>query len=378
MAGKAKVAVSAGDLGDELIKLFGKNDTTADAAGFLSTGYLPLNHALSGLYRDGGIPRSRITEIFGPSSSGKTSIVTDIMITAQKQGGFAGFMDYERSFDMRLAQSRGLDNSPSKFFYRKPRTFEEGIGLFSQVAVAIRKSGKLDNKAPIVWAFDSLASMTPAAIMEKLEKGEQFNMRDKLELASVTSTYFKAVATFCEELDITAIFLNQLRMKPNAMYGDPTTTPGGEAPKFYATCRIQLGATRIMKEVKESGETEKEQVGSEVKARVVKNKGYRPYKRARWTFTFKEDGTGYFDAVGSLVQLLIDRELIPKASRRGFFIWDGMERSIPWLTKTLTNDPNGLTKLEDILIANNVKAEDLEKEEIETLENELDEKSETT
>lgn len=115
------------DLADVLVGAFGANPEQQAVSQWLSTGYLPLNHAISGRYRDGGLPSGRMTEIFGPPSAGKTAIATEVMIAAQKAGGIAAFMDHERSFDVRLGEARGLNIHPGRWIYRKPRTFEDSV-----------------------------------------------------------------------------------------------------------------------------------------------------------------------------------------------------------------------------------------------------------
>jgi recombination protein RecA len=276
---------------------------------WLDTGFAPLNHAISGRY-DGGFPAGRIVEIFGPESSGKTWLATQAMISAQKAGGFACFHDHERSFDLNLARKLGLDASAGRFIFRTPRTFEESVTAFIKTSTAIRESKELDPKAPMVWVFDSLPSMVPQQMLAK--DATDLNMNDTTALARLTSKVLPAVAQIAERDNVLVILLNQIRLKPGVVYGDPTTTPGGNAPKYYASVRIQLGATRLTRE--ENGE--KVMVGQEVSARCIKNKVARPFALARYRFVFGEDGAGRFDVAGSLVDFAVAKKLLNQAGSR--------------------------------------------------------------
>lgn len=314
--------MDAAKLAKEMETLIGGNDEQSTVDAFLDTGYAPLNYALSSRY-DGGMPVGRIVEIFGPPSSGKTAIATAAMAAAQRLGGIAGFNDHERSFDMHLAPNLGLDLTPGRFIFKKPRTFEESLTLCCRVAEHVRTKKLITATAPIAWVFDSLASMVPQSKMFDGKTGavrsaDSYNMHDNTALARATSAAFPAFAQFCEELNICAMFLNQMRTKPGVTYGDPTTTPGGDAPKFYASARIQLGGSRITK----GKGAEAEVLGMAIGARVVKNKVARPFLRASWRFLFQPDGSGKFDTVGSMIEFLIANKMIEEPAK-GRILWDG-------------------------------------------------------
>ena len=302
-------------LAAEFDKLFGGNDEETTVDTFLDTGYAPLNFALSSRY-DGGMPVGRIVEMFGPPSSGKTAISTNVMASAQRMGGIAGFNDHERSFDWAQGKNLGLDLTPGRFVFKKPRTFEESITLCLTAAQHVRAKKLIAPEAPIAWVFDSLASMVPQSkLFDKDGKDRDagsYNMHDNTALARATSAAFPAFNQMCEEYGICAIFLNQMRLKPGVVYGDPTTTPGGESPKFYASIRVQLGAKRISKGTGE----DKEILGQVIGAKVIKNKVSRPFLTANWRFLFQEDGTGKFDVVGSLVEFMIENKLLEAAGAR--------------------------------------------------------------
>lgn len=335
-----------------LLKEIGANAEGGDIAAWVDTGYPPLNKAVSGSY-DKGLPSGRIIEIFGPSSAGKTAIATEAMISAQKMGGIAAFSDHERSFKLTLSVRRGLDTTPGKWIYRKPKTFEEGVGEMFKAVRTIRGANVIKPEAPIVWVFDSLASMIPASVWEKIEKGEPLKMNDKLALASLTSQQFPAIAVFAEEYNVCVIFLNQIRMDPGVTYGNPEKTPGGKAPPFYASVRIQLGATRLTKTV----EGEPVMTGSEIKARCIKNKVNRPYLSTKWRFSFRDDGTGYFDTNASLAQLAIEKKLI-NVPTKGWYEWEGKNYRLADLVALFDNDKASQSKLNQLIIDSDIELEE--------------------
>lgn len=296
---------------DELASVIGANDKPTTVESWLNTGHPLLNDALSGSYH-GGFPVGRIVEMFGGSSTGKTAIASNVMTCAQRMGGVAGFFDHENSFDHHLAEQNGL-NTSDRWVFRTPDTFEQSIDLAVKTAGAIRSKKLIDDKAPIVFVFDSLASMVPKSKFEK--DAADYNMNDTTALARATSSAFPALAKFCEVNQFTAIFLNQVREKPGVVYGDNTTTPGGSAPEFYASVRVSLTRSQI-----KNAKT-KEITGQTVKAHVKKNKVHRPFEKAEWDFVFREDGTGFFDPVGAVIDHLTDNEILKKGG--AFIEWDG-------------------------------------------------------
>jgi recombination protein RecA len=290
-------------------KLFGKNDPFPSITNLLDSGYDPLNYAISGRY-DGGFPGGRIVEIFGPESSGKTWLATQAMISAQRAGGIAGFHDHERSFLPHVGESLGLEIDPAAFMFEKPDTFEGSISNFIKKAQGIRASKIIAPNAPMCWVFDSLATMIP---QDKFKKDvTELNMNDMTMLARVSSQILPVLANVAEKTNTLVIILNQMRLKPGVVYGDPNTTPGGNALKFHATTRIQLGATRLTRD--ENGE--KVMYGQQVTARCVKNKGARPFMMAKWSFLFGDDGIGRFDVAGSLIDFATNKKLLTKAGSR--------------------------------------------------------------
>ena len=268
---------------------------------WLDTGFKPLNKALSGRYNR-GLPCGRIIELFGGESCGKTAIATSSMISAQKQGGVAMFMDHERSFMPDLAEKMGLciDPKVGNFVYQKPRTLEESFDKMVQYLDLVRSKKLIPDEAPIVCVFDSLAAMNPKS---KFAKGmEDQGMNDSLALAKACSSCFPVLQTYADEYNACILVLNQVRENPGVMFGDNTTTPGGKAPKFYASIRVALNRS-----------VEKDKSGQTIKAKVVKNKVSAPFKEAKWEFKFREDGTGFLDSLSSSIDHLVDIGILKRA-----------------------------------------------------------------
>lgn len=341
---------SAAEIAKSLAAAIGANDEESTVSQFLDTGYPPLNYALSSKW-DGGLPVGRIIELSGPPSSGKTAIATAAMAAAQKMGGIAAFMDHERSFSLKLAPKLGLDVTPGRFIFKKPRTFEEALTLTVSAARHIRDKKLIPATAPLCFVYDSLASMVPqSAMFDKKgnEKGlDERSMHDNTALARATSAAFPAFAQMVEELNICAIFLNQIRTKLGVMYGDPRTTPGGESPKFYASQRIMLGAgKKISKGEGESAEV----LGIEIGAQVIKNKVSRPYLKANWRFVFLPDGTGRFDVERSMIEFLAGQKII-KTPKNGYVEWEGKQVHKEALARQIEKSGE-VKKLIDLMPAN--------------------------
>ena len=325
---------------DEILEdALGKNDKQQEVASWLDTGYPPLNFAISAAL-DKGLPGGRIIEIFGPPSCGKTAIATMAMISAQRAGGIAVFMDHENSFDVGLAEDLGLDSSTS-WGYKQPETFEAAIDMTVNLGRKLRgydDKGKkikgpepLPMDKPIVVVYDSLASMVPASKMYDnkgdLKDSADFSMHDNTALARATSAAFPTLAQMAYKFNMCLIFLNQVRTKPGVAYGDPTTTPGGQAPEFYASVRIGLSREMIK-------DKDKNVLGQIINANVRKNKVSAPFKRSSWNFMFREDGSGYFDVDGSLVDLLAEKGILEKDGN-GVIWTDGKKYMKPALKEKI-------------------------------------------
>jgi protein RecA len=326
-------------LEDILGSTLGGNSELDGVEMWLDTGFKPLNHALSGSYNK-GLPCGRIIELFGDESTGKTMIATSAMIAAQKAGGIAVFNDHERSFIPQLAERAGLDLTPGKYVYQTPRTFEQSITNTFKFITAVREKKAIPDESPILVVFDSLASMVPKSKLSK-EIDEQ-GMNDSLALAKACSAVFPVMQLHASEFNVCILILNQQREKPGVMFGDATTTPGGKAPKFYSSIRVQLGRAMI-KDAKDKSIV----LGQEIKAKVVKNKVSRPYQRCEWRFMFREDGTGFLDAVGSTVDFCAENELIEKSGPR--LMWGGKKYYRKALVDYI-NENNLKDELEALLV----------------------------
>jgi len=321
----AKAGGSIDDLISALDSAVGANDDNAAVVNFIDTGYAPLNEALSGRY-DGGLPFGRMVEMMGESSSGKTALATEWMVAAQKMGGVAGFVDWERSFDVGLAKGFGLNDERPYWLYHKAETWESGNTWAAKACRAIRASKAIPDDAPILFVFDSIASAIPMSMLYD-SKGnkreiESFTMNDTSALSRVTSTTLKVMAQYCEEFNATFLYLNQIRLKIGVVFGDPRTTPGGKAMEFYATNRIMLGREKIMQTVAGG----KEFIGQNIKMEVIKSKLTKPFKKCEIRMSFDEDGVARFDTTYSLIDLLLDQKKLV-APANGYVTWDGKRYS---------------------------------------------------
>ena len=337
---------SAEDIASVLADAIGKNDESASVTSFLDTGFPPLNYAAAADW-DKGLPVGRIVEIAGPASSGKTAIATAVMAAAQKAGGIAGYMDHERSFSLDLAPKLGLDTSPGKFIFKKPRTFEQSLSMCVTAATVIRKKKLIAKTAPICWVFDSLASMVPQSALLDAKTGldrsfEDRNMNDNTALARATSAHLPALTQHAEELGICIIFLNQMRMKIGVLFGDPRKTTGGQAPEFFFSQRLWLSASQIKKGT--------DVIGMEVTGKFMKNKVARPFQEASWRFMFQPDGTGRFDAERSLIDFLEEVGGLTKG-KPGSVVWEGKQIHKDTLARQIEAEVGGFAKLKALLPA---------------------------
>jgi RecA/RadA recombinase len=313
---------TAEEIAKSLAGAIGANDEESTVRSFLSSGYAPFNYALSNKW-NGGFGGGRMIEVSGPAASGKTAIYTAAAACAQNQGGIAGFNDHERTFSLVLAPKLGLNTEPGRFVYKKPRTYEDSLSLCVAAGIHIRTKKLIAPEAPIVWGFDSLASMVPQSALIDAKTGEDKtfdnrSMHDNTALARATSASFPAFAQYCEELDICAIFLNQIRTNINVKFGDPRKTSGGSAPEYYFSQRVMLNQAK--KITRGEGETA-EVLGMEISATVIKNKIARPFRKANWRFVFQPDGTGRFDVERSTVEFLVKEKILERAG--AYTIWKG-------------------------------------------------------
>lgn len=342
----AAPAVTAADLFDDLTDVIGENADATSIRGWLDTGLPELNWALGGSYTRGA-PMGRFLEIFGPASAGKTFIATMLMKAAQDQGGISFFSDHERSFSPEFAETLGLNIDPKVFKHLRPETFEDSIESFKRVAPMVREKG-LPMDVPLIWVFDSVAAMIPRALLYE-KKGSQLvrrekadvNMRDKLELATCTSVHYPILKQFAEDYNVTVVMLNQIRMDPGVMFGNPEKTPGGKSGEFYADIRVNLGKKDVTNGKK--GE-DRDVLGFEITANAIKNKVSRPFRKAMWQVRFHDELGVYVDRVTTLMNFLIRVGIMEKDST-GRTEWEGKKIYVTQLIKELKKDPDGVDKL---------------------------------
>jgi recombination protein RecA len=253
----------------------------------------------------------------------------------------------------------GLDTSPGRFLFKKPDTFEQSISIAQKAIAIIRESKTFHPEAPLVWVFDSLASMVP---QQKLEKDvADFSMHDNYALAKAGASVWPTLALVAEKFNVLFIFLNQIRTKPGIVYGDPTTSPGGDTFKFYASIRLQLGAKKITVGKGDDAVV----IGQEVTARTVKNKVNRPFLKAKWRFMYAEDGTGYFDRAGSLINFAAEKGVLETAGN--YVIWTDNKKYYPSALIKKVEEEGLLPELEALFAARSVEVDEIDAKDKEAL-----------
>jgi recombination protein RecA len=282
----------------------------------ISTGSLGLDMALG----VGGLPRGRVVEIFGPEASGKTTLSLHAIAEAQKAGGMAAFIDAEHALDVNYARMLGV--TTDDLLISQPDTGEQAL----EVAEALVRSGAID-----VIVIDSVAALVPKAELE----GEMGDSLPGLQARLMSQALRKLTAVISKSLT-TVIFINQIRMKIGVMFGNPETTAGGNALKFYSTVRLDI---RKIDSIKDGQNI----IGNRVRVKVVKNKVAPPFKQAEFDIIFDEG----ISRLGEVVDIGVENKVLDKSgawfSYNGTRIGQGREN----VKEYLKNNPQVYKEIYD-------------------------------
>ncbi len=306
---------------EKIEKDFGKGsimrlgDKPAVHVDVIPTGALSLDVALG----VGGIPRGRIVEIYGPESSGKTTLAQHIVAECQKKGGIAAFVDAEHALDPEYAKNLGVNIDD--LLISQPDTGEQALEITEELV----RSGAID-----IIVVDSVAALVPKDEIEGAMEDKQMGLQARL-----MSKALRKLTGIIGKTNTTVIFINQLRMKIGVMYGNPETTTGGNALKYYASVRLDIRKTETLKK-------DSEDIGNHVRVKVVKNKVAPPFRQAEFDIIF---GKG-ISKIGNILDVAVNLDIVKKAgawfSYNDEKIGQGRDKS----KEFLENNPEILAEIE--------------------------------
>jgi recombination protein RecA len=306
---------------DKIDKDFGKgsvmlmNEKADHQMEIISTGSIGLDVALG----IGGLPRGRIVEIYGPESSGKTTIATHVIAEAQKKGGMCAIIDAEHAFDSNYAQKLGVD--VDNLLISQPDYGEQAL----EIADRLILSGALD-----VVVIDSVAALVPKGELE----GEMGDSKMGLHARLMSQALRKLTATISKTNTI-CIFINQLREKIGVMFGNPETTTGGNALKFYASVRLDI---RRISQIKDGEEA----VGNRAKVKVVKNKVAPPFRSAEFDIIFGEG----ISKTGEIIDMGVELSIVQKSGSWYSYNGDKLGQGRDAVKQLLMDNPGLATDIE--------------------------------
>jgi recombination protein RecA len=311
---------------DRIEKSYGKGtvmrlgDKSIIEINTISTGSLGLDIALG----TGGLPRGRVVEIYGPESSGKTTLAIHAIAEAQKQGGIAAFIDAEHAFDRNYAEHLGVDIE--NLFISQPDNGEQAL----EITENLIRSGAID-----IIVIDSVAALTPRSEIE----GEMGDSKMGLQARLMSQALRKLTGTI-GRTNCCCIFINQLREKIGVMFGNPETTTGGNALKFYSSVRLDIRKAGTAIKDKDG-----EVLGSPTKVKVVKNKLAAPFKTARFDIIYGEG----ISKMGEILDIGVDLDMVGKSgswySYNGTKIAQGRNAAIDFLK----DNPEVADELENVI-----------------------------
>ncbi|WP_010182684.1 recombinase RecA [Aquimarina agarilytica] len=287
----------------------------------ISTGSLGLDLALG----VGGLPRGRVIEIFGPESSGKTTLTLHAIAEAQKAGGIAAFIDAEHAFDRFYAQKLGVDIE--NLVISQPDNGEQALEITDNLI----RSGAID-----IVVIDSVAALTPKSEIE----GEMGDSKMGLHARLMSQALRKLTSTI-NKTNCTVIFINQLREKIGVMFGNPETTTGGNALKFYASVRLDIRRSTQIKD--SNGEV----MGNKTRVKVVKNKVAPPFRTAEFDIMY---GQGV-SKVGEIIDIGVDYEIVKKSGSWFSYMDSKLGQGRDAVKKLLLDNPELMEELEEKIVA---------------------------